>query len=443
MDARELRRLRKDNPARAILESRGWYHSFRFPDGTEFPGMLSLESCEKRFSQFPLPVDLTGKRLLDIGAWDGWFSFEAERRGARVVAVDTVEVANFLKVHRKLGSRVDYREIDLFEMPGASFGKFDYVLFLGVLYHTKYPLLALEIVCALTLDVAVVDCFVTDCDTWTRHRDAIPALEFYETDELGGQLDNWFGPSVSCLMAMCRAAGFARVEVLYADNNRAGLACYRRFAEPLEEPLSEPPRLLKVTNTIRNGINFRSTREEYFSWWLEWTGDSLNREDVRLEAGGFGVPAMSADRSDDRVWHVTSRLPPGLDPGWHEARAALPGTKWSRAARIAVDVETRAERVEIKTVCDGRTWRGREIDLSARPAHLSAWIAGLGENADEANTALFANGRKLPVIFVGEADENGARQVNAEWPEDLPAGQYTITARFGGMDSAGIEVHAR
>jgi tRNA (mo5U34)-methyltransferase len=46
------------------------------------PGFQSIEQLRRRISQFPIPENLTGKRVLDIGAWDGWFSFEMERRGA-------------------------------------------------------------------------------------------------------------------------------------------------------------------------------------------------------------------------------------------------------------------------------------------------------------------------------------------------------------------------
>ena len=77
--------------ARVIAESRrqierlpklGWYHSIELPDGSVIQGHQTLEQLRAASRQFPIPADLTGKRVLDIGAWDGWFSFEMERRGA-------------------------------------------------------------------------------------------------------------------------------------------------------------------------------------------------------------------------------------------------------------------------------------------------------------------------------------------------------------------------
>src|SRR5436190_6903529 len=182
------------------LAEKGWYHSFELPDGTSIEGYNKIGWLHIRYDRFPIPADLTGRRVLDIGAWDGWFSFEAERHGAAVTSIDCVEVPNFLEIRRRLSSRVDYRIYDFYELPEAGLGSFDFVFCLGILYHLKHPLLALEIVCALTTDTAIVESFVIDADNWQQHKNDVPVMEFYETDELGNQLDNWIGPSVTCLM---------------------------------------------------------------------------------------------------------------------------------------------------------------------------------------------------------------------------------------------------
>jgi len=134
-----------------------------------------LEWERERWSRFPIPADLTGKRVLDIGAWDGWFSFEAERRGAAVTSVDCQEQANYLELHRKLGSKADYRNLDLFELPWVDLGKFDIVFCLGVLYHLRHPLWGLEILCGLSTELVIVETFVTDGANWQDHVNDIPA----------------------------------------------------------------------------------------------------------------------------------------------------------------------------------------------------------------------------------------------------------------------------
>ena len=444
MHADEKRLLRRENPARAVLESRGWYHSFKFPDGTEFEGVLPVELSEARYAEFPLPADLTGKTLLDIGAWDGWFAFEAERRGAVVTAMDTVEVPNFRTVHRKLQSRVTYRELDLFEVPAAKLGSFDYVLFLGVLYHTKHPLLALEIVCGLTREIAIVESYVTDSRNWKQHTLDIPSLEFYETDELGGQMDNWFGPTVGGLMALCRAAGFARVELLSARDNRAAVACYRRWEPEAEIATAPKTKLVRVSNSVRGGINFRSSRDEYLTWWFEPGAepDGLRRDEIRLEVDGFGVLATFVGKTANG-WIVNSRVPPYLASGWHEARMRIPSLGWSDPVRFAMDIEARAGDVAITIACDGVSWERNVIDISRSPAYLTVWVTGLSENADEANVLLEANGTPLDVEYVSLPEGNGSRQVNGKWPAALSAGSYAVVVRHAEKSSAPATILAR
>jgi hypothetical protein len=55
------------------LDRTGWWHSFELPDGSLIQGASTLASQKMRIGQFPIPPDLTGKRVLDIGTWDGWF----------------------------------------------------------------------------------------------------------------------------------------------------------------------------------------------------------------------------------------------------------------------------------------------------------------------------------------------------------------------------------
>jgi tRNA (mo5U34)-methyltransferase len=414
------------------LADKGWYHSFELPDGTRVEGHNTSEILQRRWARFPVPCDLAGRRVLDIGAWDGWFSFEAERRGAAVTAMDCVEIANFLRVHRALGSKVDYRILDFYELPAAGLGTFDFVFFLGVLYHLKHPLLALEIVCALTTDVAVVESFVTDAETWRDHQNEIPTLEFYETDELGNQLDNWFGPSVTCLMAMCRAAGFARVEFMHAAGFTAGVACFRHWEPAPEEPSETAPELTAVMNNRTLGLNFASTKEEYLSCWFR-AGREPAREELRLEVGPYGVPALYVRAEPDGSWLANFRLPPGLCPGWHDVRLRLASSGFGRSFRIAVDLAPAVEALVVNGACDGRTWtRGETVAGS----FVSVWVGGLPENADRANTRVRLGEIRLVVDYVGEADTSGLRQVNAVVPAEVPMGEYGLIVECGGAASA-------
>ncbi len=433
------------------LAAKGWYHSFELPDGTRIDGFMTVEQQKRRYAQFPIPEDLRGKRLLDIGAWDGWFSFEAARHGADVTAVDCVELATFLDVRERLKSKVDYRIMDFYELPGAGLGKFDIIFFLGVLYHVRHPLLALEIVCALTKDVAIVDSFVTDPDDWQEHAGEIPTMEFYELDELGNQFGSWVGPSVPCLLAMCRAAGFARVELLGTGDHHAVVACYRKWEPAPAELADDAPEILSIENARTNGINFSTRKsEEYLTGLFRAARDPVTPEMLRLEvnnqADDFGAAALFVTREggppQGNVWRATFRLPPGLDPGWHTVRLRFRDSAFGREFRIAVDMLPQAARIDLKEVFDGITWTKGEVRIGQR-GFLSCWARGLPENADRGNVLTFLGIRRLNVDYVGEPDAQGYRQVNAVVPGNTTPGEHEFRVECADVRSNTLPLTVR
>ena len=417
------------------LAEKGWYHSFELPDGTRIEGFNHIEWLRERYGRFPIPADLTGKRVLDIGAWDGWFSFEAERHGAEVTSIDCVEVANFLEIRKRLGSRASYRILDFYELPEAGLGVFDVVFCLGILYHLKHPLLALEIVCGLTRDTAIVESFVIDAGTWQDHRDEVPIMEFYETDELGNQLDNWIGPSVSCLMAMCRAAGFARVEFLHTTGMHAGVACHRKWEAIPAEAKGAAPELLAVSNARNFGINFSTRKEDYITCWFRTARERVTRDQLRLEVGEFGVPALYVRPDEGGNWMANFRLPPGLGSGWAPVRLRFADSAFGDTAlRIAVDLPLRVDGLKLQGACDGKTWNAEEVKASDG-GFVSCWVGGLPENCDRANVAVYLGETKLRVQYVGGVGAEGTRQINAALPADMGKGRRLCRVECGGVST--------
>jgi len=129
------------------IGSRQWYHSIEIEPGLVTPGAHPLEELRQELDHLKLPPSLEGLSVLDIGAWDGFFSFEAERRGAeRVVAYDVTpeDYFGFSTAKELLGSKVDYVQGSVYELNKETVGTFDVVLFVAVLYHLRYPLLALD-----------------------------------------------------------------------------------------------------------------------------------------------------------------------------------------------------------------------------------------------------------------------------------------------------------
>jgi tRNA (mo5U34)-methyltransferase len=428
------------------LAEKGWYHTFELPDGTVIEGFMTAAQQKRRYAQFPIPDDLRGKKLLDIGAWDGWFSFEAERHGADVTAIDCVELASFLDIHGRLGSKVAYRILDFYEIPDAALGKFDIVFFLGVLYHIRHPLLALEIVCAMTRDVAIVDSFVTDPNNWQEHTNDIPSMEFYELDELGNQFNNWVGPTVACLLAMCRAAGFARVEFLGTGDHHAVVACHRKWEPAPAEPAGDPPEVLTIENARNYGINLSTRKsDEYIAAIFRTSRDTVTPEMLRLEvnngADDFGAACLFATSEGDS-WRATFYLPPGLDPGWHRVRLRFHDSGFGRECKIAVDLLLVIEQIDVKEVFDGVAWLKGEVNVGER-GFLSCWAGGLPENADRANVRAYLGNRRLEVTYVGDPNPDGYRQINAVVPADATKGNGEFRIQCAGVSSNSLTLTVR
>ena len=161
-----------------------WFHTIDLGDGVVTPGD---DDSPAKLRTLGLPDRLDGLSVLDVGAWDGFFSFEAERRGAaRVLATD-----DFCWSGPGWGSKAG----------------FDLVFFLGVLYHMQHPLLALERIASVTRRQLILE---TGTDmTWFRK----PLLAYYPFAEAVGDDTNWCGPNPAAVIAMLRTVGFKEVKV--------------------------------------------------------------------------------------------------------------------------------------------------------------------------------------------------------------------------------------
>ncbi len=138
-----------------------WHHVMRFPHGIVSPGAYDPRDL---FGKLELPAVLRGKRVLDLGTRDGFFAFECERRGAEVVAVDHAEMdlTGFSAARQIYGSRVEYLQANVYDLDPGRLGVFDVVLFLGVLYHLRHPLLALDRLRPLCRSLLIVESLVCD-----------------------------------------------------------------------------------------------------------------------------------------------------------------------------------------------------------------------------------------------------------------------------------------
>lgn len=416
------------------------YHSLELLDGTVVPGIIPVENLRARLAAYPLPEDLRGKRVLDIGAASGWNSFECERRGADVVALDYVEYEELTAVRRLRESNIEYVIADIEELTPERFGFFDYVLFLGVVYHLRHPLFAMENVCAVTRGLAFIESFVVD-EVADPNR---CFMEFYETDELGGQIDNWCGPTVACLMAMARSAGFARVGLLYVDLRRCGLAAHRDWEPVTPAAGAVSPFLCSALNNRHDDIVFQPRKDEYLVLAFLYDGP-LVKSDVLVEIDRYGVPALLLLRHEAGHWQVNCRMPPGISPGAHDVRVGVRSAGFSQPVRIHM-LPPGAERrygetpflaaaaevappslVRVDNKSDGGTiFRGyRNEILACRFTHADGPL-------DLSKVQLTLDGNPYPLLSV-ESPEPGMWQINARL-KGLTPGDHTLrvrTARSG------------
>jgi tRNA (mo5U34)-methyltransferase len=149
-----------------------WHHIMHLPHGIVSPGVYDPRQL---FSFLELP-DLRGKRVLDVGARDGFFAFECERLGAEVVALDHIqmELTGFGVAKEVYGSKVEYIQANVYDLGPDQLGTFDVVLFLGVLYHLRHPLLALDRLRLLCRSLLIIESLVCDARFFTAFESGEP-----------------------------------------------------------------------------------------------------------------------------------------------------------------------------------------------------------------------------------------------------------------------------
>ena len=198
-----------------------WWHTIDLGNGIITPGR---DNSPERLKKIGMPQDLTGHTVLDIGAANGFYSFEAERRGAkRVVAADQPLAWNanghpkrgFELARKALNSKVEDVVMDVYDMSPKNIGTFDLVLFLGVLYHLQHPLLALEHVFSVTSKQLILE---THVDMLHFKR---PAMAFYPNAELDGDASNWWGPNPVAVEEMLKTVGFTSVKRISQSRSQA------------------------------------------------------------------------------------------------------------------------------------------------------------------------------------------------------------------------------
>lgn len=208
-----------------------WFHNLHLPDGAQTaPGHQLGDFPRFKWEQIAsqIPADLTGMRALDIGCNSGFYSFELARRGAYVTGIDVEPLfltqARWAAREFGLEHAVDFELKQVYDLAHSNVS-YDIVLFMGVFYHLRYPMLALDIVAQKvtrlmvfqTLTMRGEDVFAgTARDRDIMDRDDFsaagwPKMAFIE-HKFAGDPTNWWAPNHSGVEAMLRSSGLRVID---------------------------------------------------------------------------------------------------------------------------------------------------------------------------------------------------------------------------------------
>ncbi len=212
-----------------VRELEPWFHNLDLGGVATAPEHFLGDYPGQKWRRFAhaIPADLRGRTVLDIGCNAGFYAIEMKRREAdRVVAIDHDE--HYLRQGRfaaeVIGVEIDFRRLSVYELAELR-ERFDLVLFLGVLYHLRHPMLALDLIHAhVARDLLVVQCLLrgagsvapvaADYPFWERgvfEQPGFPAAYFVERS-YAGDPTNWWIPNRAGAEAMLRSAGFQILE---------------------------------------------------------------------------------------------------------------------------------------------------------------------------------------------------------------------------------------
>jgi tRNA (mo5U34)-methyltransferase len=184
-----------------------------------------------------LPADLSGKSVLDVGCNAGFYSIESKRRGAaRVLGVDSQRslINQALFVRRAMGLDIDYRRMSVYDLSIRSVGPFDVTLALGLIYHCKHLVLALEKLFEVTRELLIIEtAMLPEQKTPDSFVDPVagpdivlhPLVYADNSAETKEPIFNWFLPGANALEALIRNVGFAEVSSFDQQAGRAVVLC--------------------------------------------------------------------------------------------------------------------------------------------------------------------------------------------------------------------------
>ncbi|MGK7391609.1 MAG: TIGR04290 family methyltransferase [Candidatus Cyclobacteriaceae bacterium M2_1C_046] len=227
-----------------IDELKPWFHNIHLPGEIQtapdhFLGDFPKFKWEK--IKDSIPEDLTGWKILDIGCNAGYYTFELAKRGAKVTGIDLdthyLAQAKWLAGELGLEDKVNFRQLQVYDLMNED-TTYDMIWFMGVFYHLRYPLLALDIVAQKTSQKLVFQTLaLQEEEEYEPKEDYLfderivleakgwPKMSFIE-NRFAGDPTNWWVPNVAAIKAMLRSSGFeikdTPIEETFICNRKSG-----------------------------------------------------------------------------------------------------------------------------------------------------------------------------------------------------------------------------
>jgi tRNA (mo5U34)-methyltransferase len=360
--------MTRQDLAEEVERLRPWFHAIELPHGVQ----TKRESAGTEPADHPagtwevvrrhLPPDLAGRSVLDVGCNAGFYSVQAKRLGAaRVMGIDARqhEIRQALLVRRALGLDLELRRQSVYSLSPARLGRFDVVLALGLIYHCKHLVLALEKLFSVTRGLLIVETEVLPepcpiapppepgeeaAPPTLAGRPLHPLAFVHNEQRIEEAIANWFVPSAGAARALLRAAGFSQVEVAAQFGARAVLVCRRdgREDEPLAlrhfaaeisllaGPDGAASRRLRVAVANAGAAVWRARGEAGTGRGAVRLGSHLLRADETEVAWDFAFAALPHDMAPGERAELTLAVALPAQPGDYvvEIDLVLEGIGW-------------------------------------------------------------------------------------------------------------------
>jgi tRNA (mo5U34)-methyltransferase len=327
--------MTRDETISEIAKLEPWFHCIDLGDGL----LTKSKSAIGEPAEHPrptwekvrvcLPNDLSGQSVLDVGCNAGFYSIEMKRRGAtRVLGIDSqrelVRQANF--VRGVLDLDIDYRRMSVYDLDPRELGQFDITLALGLIYHCKHLVLALEKLFLVTRRLLVLETAIYPTRKAPRPfvypvggtEPTLHPIAYIENQpDAKEAVYNWFLPSTSALSALLKNIGFDEVQVLpNADTDRAVIACHKREPYPDSRAISylgSKLSLVSGPSSCHSGevLRFKIRAENTGNArWLRGSEGGSKKGDVHLVAH-----LLNQDETPLAWYHAGAFLPHDIAPG--------------------------------------------------------------------------------------------------------------------------------